>query len=114
MLSMIHDYVRKGENFAFETTLSGRGFSRLIPHWQEQGYLVKLFFLRLLTPDIAIARVRQRVLEGGHDVPEPIIRRRFRAGLQNFTSIYRDLVDRWVLYDNSGESPVLIERGRRL
>lgn len=69
MLGQIHEHARKGESFAFETTLSGRGYARLIPRWQGQGYQVKLFFLRLPTADMAIARVKQRVREGGHDVP---------------------------------------------
>ena len=89
MLSMIRDYVRRGESFAFETTLSGRSYARLIPHWREQGYSVELFFLRLSRPEIAIARVKQRVAEGGHDVSEPVIRRRFHAGLRNFEHIYK-------------------------
>ena len=111
MLSMIHDYVRRGESFAFETTLSGRSYARLIPHWREQGYSVELFFLRLSRPEIAIARVKQRVAEGGHDVPEPVIRRRFHAGLRNFQHIYKGLVDKWAVYDNSGDEPVLLEEG---
>ena len=112
MLSMIRDYVRRGESFAFETTLSGRSYARLIPHWREQGYSVVLFFLRLSRPEIAIARVKQRVAEGGHDVPEPVIRRRFHAGLRNFEHIYKGLVDEWVVYDNSGNQPVLVEEWR--
>ena len=112
MLSMIRDYVRKGESFAFETTLSGRSYARLIPHWREQGYSVELFFLRLSRPEIATARVKQRVAEGGHDVPEPVIRRRFHAGLRNFEHIYKGLVDEWAVYDNSGDQPVLVEEGR--
>lgn len=112
MLSMIHDYVRRGESFAFETTLSGRSYARLIPQWQERTYRVKLFFLRLSRPEIAIARVRQRVGEGGHDVPESVIRRRFHAGLRNFEHIYKGLVDEWAVYDNSGDQPVLVEEGR--
>ena len=112
MLSMIRDYVRRGESFAFETTLSGRSYARLIPHWREQGYNVELFFLRLSRPEIAIARVKQRVAEGGHDVPEPVIRRRFHAGLRNFEHIYKGLVDEWVVYDNSGNQPVLVEEWR--
>ena len=112
MLSMIRDYVRRGESFAFETTLSGRSYARLIPNWREQGYSVELFFLRLSRPEIAIARVKQRVAEGGHDVPEPVIRRRFHAGLRNFEHIYKGLVDEWVVYDNSGNQPVLVEEWR--
>lgn len=114
MLNLIHDYVRHGESFAFENTLSGRGHARLIPRWQAQGYWIKLFFLRLPTPEMAIARVRQRVTEGGHDVPEPVIRRRFHAGWRNFESIYRDLVDEWAVYDNSGDTPVLAAEKRQL
>ena len=114
MLNLIHDYVRRGESFAFETTLSGRGYARLIPSWQEQGYWIKLFFLQLPTPEMAIARVRQRVVEGGHDVPKPVILRRFHAGWSNFESIYRDLVDEWAVYDNSGVVPVLLEEESQL
>ena len=75
---------------------------------QKQGYRVKLFFLRLPTPEAAISRVKKRVLEGGHDVPESVIRRRFLAGWRNFESIYRELVDEWVVFDNSGSIPVLL------
>ena len=112
MLNMIEDYVRRGESFSFETTLSGRVYDRLIPRWQELGYWVKLFFLQLPTPELALARVRQRVAEGGHDVPETVIRRRFHAGQRNFETTYRGLVNEWAVYDNSGDEPVLLEEGR--
>jgi predicted ABC-type ATPase len=108
MLNQIHEHARRGDSFSFETTLSGRGYSRLIPTWQEQGYQVKLFFLRLPTPELAIARVKQRVSEGGHNVPETIVCRRFHSGLRNFEHIYQDMVDEWALYDNSGNTPKLI------
>jgi len=108
MLSQINEHVRKGESFAFETTLSGRGYAQRIPRWQGQGYQVKLFFLRLPTPEMAITRVKQRVREGGHGVPEAVIRRRFHSGWRNFENIYRDLADEWALYDNSGVQPLLL------
>lgn len=111
MLEQIHEHVRKGESFAFETTLSGRIYLRLIPVWQAQGYVVKLFFLQLPSPEMAVARVRQRVAAGGHNVPEDVIRRRFDAGLQHFEKRYKPLVDEWVLYDNSGEEPVRLDEG---
>ncbi len=114
MIETIHGYAARGESFAFETTLSGRGYIRWIPLWRERGYHVKLFFLQLPTPEMAVTRVRQRVSEGGHDVPEAVVRRRFHAGWSNFELIYRDLVDEWVLYDNSGSSPVLLAKGRKL
>lgn len=111
MLEEIYNHARRGESFAFETTLSGRGYAGLIPGWQADGYTVKLFFLRLASPELAIARVRQRVREGGHNIPEPIIRRRFAAGLRNLENLYKPAVDEWALYDNSGSEPALIEEG---
>ena len=113
MLRQIDDHARCGHSFAFETTLSGRRYARRIPRWREQGFRVKLFFLRLPTADAAIARVAQRVSEGGHDVPEPLIRRRFHAGWRNFEHVYRDLVDAWAVFDNSGDTPQLVAEGRR-
>ena len=113
MLVEIAEHSRRGESFAFETTLSGRGYARLIPAWRAQGYMVKLFFLRLASPELAIARVRQRVREGGHNVPEPTIRR-FVAGLRNFKEIYQPAVSEWAIYENSGTSPLLLEEGGQM
>ena len=113
VLNQIREHALRGESFAFETTLSGRGYARRIPLWREQGYRVKLFFLRLPTPEMAVARVAQRVREGGHDVPEGVIRRRYDAGRRNFEQIYRGLVDGWALYDNSGDEPELLEEESR-
>jgi len=111
MLEEIYSNARRGQSFAFETTLSGRGYAGLIPGWRAEGYIVKLFFLRLASPELAIARVRQRVREGGHNIPEPVIRRRFASGLRNLENLYKPLVDEWALYDNSGSEPILIEEG---
>ena len=111
MLRQIREHARRGESFAFETTLSGFVYARWIPRWRTQGYRVKLFFLRLPTPEAAIARVAQRVSEGGHDVPESVIRRRFHTGSRNFEDVYRGLVDEWAEYDNSGDVPQLLAEG---
>ena len=108
MLQEIHRHAQNGSSFAFETTLSGRGYARWIPYWQKQGYRVRLFFLRLQAVETAIQRVAQRVLEGGHDVPEAVIRRRFVAGWRNFEQVYKGLVDEWALYDNSRDEPKLL------
>ena len=113
MLEQIQEHARRGDSFAFETTLSGLGYARWIPRWQTQGFRVKLFFLVLPTPEAAIARVAQRVSEGGHDVPESIIRRRFQSGRRNFEQVYRGLVNEWVEYDNSGSTPKLLAKGSR-
>ena len=83
------------------------------PPRQALGYRVKLFFLGLPTPVMAIARVAHRVEGGGHDVPKPVIDRRFSKGWRNFENVYRDLVDDWKLYDNAGSTPVLLAEGGR-
>jgi len=111
MMEQLRDYVRRGISFAFETTLSGRGYARLIPQWRQSGYTVKLFFLQLPSPEMAIARVRQRVCGGGHSVPEDVVRRRFHAGLKNFSDVYKPLVNQWSVFDNSGLEPVLLTEG---
>ena len=111
MLKEIAECVELGENFAFETTLSGLVYLRQIKKWQNQGYHVSLFFLSLTSVEMAIARVAERVRQGGHDIPEAVIRRRFEAGKMNFERRYRDVVDAWALYDNSDNEPVSIECG---
>jgi predicted ABC-type ATPase len=113
MLREIKVCVARDESFAFESTLSGRGYLRHIRDWRKRGYHVSLFFLSLPSVDLAIARVAERVRQGGHDVAEAVIRRRFTSGLGNFERHYRAAVDAWALYDNSGDEPVLIEWGER-
>ena len=111
MLEEIASHVRRLESFAFETTLSGRTYARRIPGWQDLGFRVRLIFLSLKDVKIALERVRIRVKQGGHNVPEDVIRRRYETGWRNFNAVYKDLVDSWVLYDNSGERPVLLNAG---
>jgi predicted ABC-type ATPase len=111
MLGEIERRVRKGESFAFETTLSGHVYARMIPQWRTQGYQVRLIFLSLPSPEIAIARVATRVAQGGHNVASAVVRRRFDAGLRNFRDVYMRLVDHWWWYDNSGTSLRLISEG---
>ena len=111
MLEEIASHVARRDNFAFETTLSGRHYARTIPDWQTNGYKVKLVFLSLTDVQLAVQRVRVRVKQGGHNVSDVIIRRRYETGWKNFEGIYKSLVDVWILYDNSGEKPILIDAG---
>ena len=111
MLEEIDRYVASGTSFAFETTLSGRAYARRIAEWQQAGYRVEMVFLWLPSVDLAIARVAARVRQGGHDVAEAVIRRRYQAGWSNFEKRYKTLVNAWTLYDNSGEAPAIIGEG---
>ncbi len=95
MLNEIAEHVRLEKIFAFETTLSGRSYLSKIREWRKQQYQVKLFFLSLTDSAEAIARVRTRVLLGGHNIPEEVIKRRFISGFNNFKNIYRHEVNFW-------------------
>lgn len=111
MLLAMSRCLESGESFAFETTLSGRGYARQIPRWRAVGFHVELIFLGLQSARLAIARVKARVAQGGHNVPAAVVRRRFHRGLVNFERLYRPLVDHRQLYDNSGVRPILLEQG---
>ncbi len=95
VLEEIARHAAEGRSFAFETTLSGRTYARMISTWRASDFTVKLIFLALAMPEEAIARVAMRVAQGGHDVPPDTIRRRFASGLRNFLDVYRQRVDYW-------------------
>jgi predicted ABC-type ATPase len=111
MLEQVRKRVERREDFAVETTLAGRAYLGYIRRWRTLGYEVKLLFLGLPGPEIAIQRVRRRVAQGGHDVPDEVIRRRFHRGLANFRTMYRQIVDSWELFDASHWPPTMISKG---
>lgn len=114
MLKRLHELARRRENFAFESTLASRSFAQWISELkQNDGYLFYLVYLWLLSPDMAVARVRERVRSGGHDVPEDIVRRCYEGGLRNFCRLYRPLAEGWSFCDNSTAAggPRLIAKG---
>jgi len=114
MLREINECVKRHDNFAFETTLSGKNYISRIKQWQKLGYHVKLIFLSLPNVEIALARIASRVAQGGHNVPDDTVRRRFDAGQKNFEFIYKSLVNAWILYDNSGTVPVMLDWGEKI
>lgn len=109
MIKQINDCVRKNESFAFETTLSGKGYVKKIEEWRKQKYEIIIYFLKLPSVEFAIERVKLRVAKGGHNVPENDIRRRYKRGWDNFKKLYRPLADSWVVFDTSGDIPIIIE-----
>ena len=84
MLEEMASRIAQARSFAFETTLSGSAYARQIPDWRRRSDHVKLVFLSLPSAEMAVARVAARVEQGGHSIPEPVIRRRFEAGLRHF------------------------------
>ncbi len=108
VLQEIHNLADKGVNFAFETTLSGKTYLPLLKSLKKKGYHLHLFFLWIPSTSLALARIKNRVAEGGHDVPATDVRRRFRRSAENFFKSYAPLLDSWMLFDNSGEKPQLV------
>ncbi len=109
MIQHIDECVRKQESFAFETTLSGKGYKKKIMSWKSQGYEIIIYYLKLASVDIAIERVKLRVAQGGHNVPEKDIRRRFGRSWINFETIYKLLADSWIIFDTSGIEPAVVD-----
>ena len=103
------EFVDEGESFGFESTLSGTGYLRRIQRMKHKGYRIVLFYLKLSSPELALERVRARVKEGGHDIPESDLRRRFVRSWENYREIYRPLADKWILFDTSREWPIILE-----
>lgn len=112
MLRRLQDLLTRHEDFAFETTLSSKSFVGFIDKARQSGYSVNLIYYWLDSVELAIERVKSRVLEGGHNIPTDTIIRRYQAGLKNFLTLYRDKVDYWLLIDNSGAEPAVIAEGQ--
>jgi predicted ABC-type ATPase len=108
MLERIEALAEARVDFGFETTLAERGYTSLFRGLKDMGYRIHIFFLWLPSPEMALARVRERVKSGGHSVPEEVIRRRFRKGLANLFQVYAPLSDAWLIFDNSAGLPRLL------
>jgi len=112
VLQQIQEFAERGVDFAFETTLSGKTYVRLLSELKARNYALHLFFLWIPSPELAIARIKDRVREGGHNVPAEDVRRRFARGIHNFFNLYEPLLDSWMMFDNSKAKPVLIAKRR--
>jgi predicted ABC-type ATPase len=111
MLSKIDKLISNNKDFAFETTLATRSYSKTIHKARQKGYAVTLVFFWLDSVDLAIERVKTRVLEGGHDIPKAVIIRRYYSGLSNLFNIYIPICDYWMIFNNSVSPSVLIAEG---
>ena len=111
MLNRIKELLNERENFAFETTLSTRSYKNTIIKAKSQGYTVTLLFFWLQSIELAKERVKIRVAEGGHNIENPIIERRYTRGIKNLFDIYLPIVDGALIFDNSeGKYELLAEK----
>jgi predicted ABC-type ATPase len=109
MIQHINECARRNESFAFETTLSGKGYIKKILDWKAQQYEIIIYYLKIPTVEFAIERVKLRVSQGGHNVPEQDIIRRFERSWINFNQIYKTMADSWIVFDTSGNQPVILD-----
>jgi predicted ABC-type ATPase len=101
MLRILHSTVDAGESIAFETTLSGRSWIRLINNAKERGYQTSICFVAVHPVEVAVSRVKKRVSEGGHHIPEVVIRRRYPRSLNMYFNVYQRLVSQSYFFDNT-------------
>ncbi len=107
MLARVRQFIAAGKSFAMETTLSGRTYRLLLKQAKDAGFATHLDFLVLPSVEDSIRRVANRVIQGGHNVPEADLRRRFRLGLQNLFSLYRPFCDTWNVYLNADDATLV-------
>jgi predicted ABC-type ATPase len=108
LLERIRELSKARHDFGFETTLAGRMHVKLLTNLRKWGYRIELLFLWLPSPDLAVRRVAERAREGGHKVPDDVVRRRYGSGLRNLFRLYIPRVDSWWLYESSQMPPTLI------
>lgn len=112
MLERLRTLANADADFAFETTLAARSFAPFLQRCSGRQYRINLLYFWLRSPDLAVERVARRVASGGHSIPEEVIRRRYERGRKNLVELYLPLCDRWIVYDNSDNSPTVVaQRG---
>lgn len=108
MLERLKQLAELQVDFAFETTLASRTFLPFLSDNKKKGYKINISYLWLNSYSVAIYRVRKRVTEGGHNVPEEDVRRRYNRSICNFINLYSSIANSWILYDNTNENPIKI------
>ena len=111
MLNRINDLIKHHVDFAFETTLATKSYVKFIKEAQEKGYFVTLVYLWLNSPELAVERVKTRVISGGHNIPEDVIYRRYKAGIDNLSKLYMPICNYWLIIDNSEPPYQIIAEG---
>ena len=111
MLSKIDKLIASKKDFAFETTLATKSYVKTIQLAKQEGYRIVLVFFWLDSVELAIERVKTRVLDGGHNIPKPVILRRYYSGLLNLFNLYIPICDYWMIFDNSTAPSELVAEG---
>jgi predicted ABC-type ATPase len=113
MLERINELLDQNVDFAIETTLTTLSYQKTIEFAKKKGYTITLLFFWLNDVKLAIERVKIRVSEGGHNIPEEIIIRRYKKGIINLVNVFVNLCDYWIIIDNSSKPYSLIVEGNK-
>jgi predicted ABC-type ATPase len=108
LLTEIKQKIKNGESFAFESTLSGLTYAKIIKETKSAGYKIEIYFICLNKVSLNILRIKKRVEMGGHHIPTNIVRRRFLRCFENFWSLFKNLADQWTIIDNSNGRPKFV------
>jgi predicted ABC-type ATPase len=118
LLARMKELIEQGKDFGFETTLAGKSYRQVLNDMKRRGYRLHAFYLWLPTVEVALARVARRVEQGGHNIVEAVVRRRFATGARNFVESYLPIFDTWILFDSSTFHPREVacsdDRGARI
>jgi predicted ABC-type ATPase len=112
MLRRIEELLAEGGDFAIETTLATRSYVSLVKRAQAIGYTVKVLYIWLESPDLALTRVSERVKRGGHNIPPDVVKRRYYKGIENLFNLFMPVCDAWILADNTLDNLVIIAHGK--
>ncbi|WID98304.1 AAA family ATPase [Bosea vestrisii] len=111
-LAMTRSLIAEGRSFSIETTLSGKTHLRTITAAREAGFAINLLFFLVASPEVSLSRIARRVSEGGHDVAEADVRRRFDRAISNLPT-YIGSVDQWRVFNNATLRPQVVAEGQR-
>ncbi len=110
----VNQLVKENASFVIETTLSGKYTTKIIEKLKKEGYKIKMIYVFVETPLLSVERIKIRVQNGGHHVPDDDVIRRFSRSKINFWNMYRSLVDSWEVYDNSGKRFLPVAIGKKM
>lgn len=111
LIKQLDDLIGAGRSFALESTLAGKYLLKKISECRKYGYRIILIYIFLDNHEVALNRIRTRVRNGGHDIPERDVIRRFHRSKKNFWEYYKDIVDEWILYYNGEDQLVHVATG---
>ena len=114
MLHRIRQLINEKIDFAFETTLSTKSYTTLIKECKANSYEIVLIYFWLSSVELALERIKERVKKGGHNVPEEIVRRRYKRGVENLFSLFIPLCNYWLVIDNSKNASEIVAEGTSL